>query len=58
MISCKSGTKTRGDFEKWLMSYDGLLSFQNIEKKSLYEAVEIIVWFIPSLSEEETLSIN
>lgn len=31
------------DFEKWLMSFDVELSFQNIRKKSLYEAVETIV---------------
>ena len=31
------------DFENWLMSFDISLSFQNIRKKSLYEAVEIIV---------------
>jgi hypothetical protein len=30
------------DFENWLMSFDISLSFQNI-KKSLYEAVEIII---------------
>jgi ATP-dependent exoDNAse (exonuclease V) beta subunit len=31
------------DFENWLESFDVGLSFQNIRKKSLYEAVEIIV---------------
>ena len=31
------------DFEQWLMSFDISLSFQNIRKKSLYEAVELIV---------------
>ncbi|MBG6060924.1 ATP-dependent exoDNAse (exonuclease V) beta subunit/very-short-patch-repair endonuclease [Flavobacterium sp. CG_9.1] len=31
------------DFENWLMSFDVSLSFQNIRKKSLYEAVETIV---------------
>ena len=31
------------DFEKWLESFDVSLSFQNIRKKSLYEAVELIV---------------
>ncbi|RVT78294.1 ATP-dependent helicase [Flavobacterium sufflavum] len=35
--------KQEADFEKWLMSFDISLSFQNIRKKSLYEAVEIIV---------------
>lgn len=31
------------DFEEWLMSFNVSLSFQNIRKKSLYEAVETIV---------------
>jgi ATP-dependent exoDNAse (exonuclease V) beta subunit len=31
------------EFENWLMSFDISLSFQNIRKKSLYEAVEIII---------------
>ncbi|WP_310379625.1 UvrD-helicase domain-containing protein [Flavobacterium sp.] len=31
------------DFENWLKSFDVNLSFQNIRKKSLYEAVEIII---------------
>ena len=31
------------DFENWLMSFDISLSFQNIRKKSLYEAVEVII---------------
>jgi ATP-dependent exoDNAse (exonuclease V) beta subunit len=35
--------KLEVDFEKWLMSYDISLSFQNIRKKSLYEAVEVII---------------
>ena len=35
--------KQEADFENWLMSFDISLSFQNIRKKSLYEAVEIIV---------------
>ncbi|RTY95770.1 exodeoxyribonuclease V subunit beta [Flavobacterium sp. GT3R68] len=30
-------------FEDWLMSFDISLSFQNIRKKSLYEAVETII---------------
>ncbi|WKL46422.1 UvrD-helicase domain-containing protein [Flavobacterium pectinovorum] len=30
------------DFEKWLLSFDVSLSFEDIRKKSLYEAVEII----------------
>ena len=37
------GYKNEADFEQWLMSYDISLSFQNIRKKSLYEAVEIVV---------------
>jgi len=35
--------KQEADFEKWLMRFDISFSFQNIRKKSLYEAVEIIV---------------
>lgn len=31
------------DFETWLESFNVSLSFQNIRKKSLYEAVEVIV---------------
>ena len=31
------------DFEEWLVSFDVELSFQNIRKKSLYEAVETII---------------
>jgi ATP-dependent exoDNAse (exonuclease V) beta subunit len=31
------------DFENWLTSFDISLSFQNIRKKSLYEAVEIVI---------------
>jgi hypothetical protein len=51
----RDGTKTRGDFEKWLMSYD-ISILSKHPKKSLYEAVEIIVSkFIPSPLEEETL---
>ena len=39
-------------FENWLMSFDISLSFQDIRKKSLYEAVEIIVskFLSPALS--------
>ena len=36
-------SKQEADFEKWLMSFDVALSFQNIRKKSLYEAVEVII---------------
>jgi ATP-dependent exoDNAse (exonuclease V) beta subunit len=31
------------DFEKWLLTFDVSLSFEDIRKKSLYEAVEIII---------------
>ncbi len=34
---------SEADFEKWLQDFDIQLSFQNLRKKSLYEAVEIIV---------------
>ncbi|TRX02254.1 UvrD-helicase domain-containing protein [Flavobacterium gawalongense] len=41
------------DFENWLMSFDVSLSFQNIRKKSLYEAVEtIIAKFLPPAPSE------
>jgi ATP-dependent exoDNAse (exonuclease V) beta subunit len=35
--------KQENAFENWLMSFDISLSFQDIRKKSLYEAVEIII---------------
>ncbi|WP_339658403.1 UvrD-helicase domain-containing protein [Flavobacterium frigidarium] len=35
--------KNEVDFENWLTSFDISLSFQNIRKKSLYEAVEIMI---------------
>ncbi|MEN2401427.1 UvrD-helicase domain-containing protein [Flavobacterium sp. MC2016-06] len=35
--------KKENDFEKWLLSFDVSLSFENVRKKSLYEAVEIII---------------
>ena len=35
--------KQEADFENWLVTFNVDLSFQNIRKKSLYEAVEIIV---------------
>jgi ATP-dependent exoDNAse (exonuclease V) beta subunit len=40
------------EFEKWLSEFDISLSFQDIRKKSLYEAVEIIVskFLSPTLS--------
>jgi len=31
------------DFEKWLLRFDVSMSFENVRKKSLYEAVEIII---------------
>jgi len=37
------GHTNETDFENWLESFDVSLSFQNIRKKSLYEAVEIII---------------
>jgi ATP-dependent exoDNAse (exonuclease V) beta subunit len=39
-----------GDFEKWLLTFDVSLSFEDIRKKSLYEAVEIIIskFILPS----------
>ena len=38
------------DFEEWLLKFDLKLSFKNLRKKSLYEAVEIIIttFFNPS----------
>ncbi len=35
--------KKESEFENWLTSFDISLSFQDIRKKSLYEAVELIV---------------
>ena len=35
--------KKESDFESWLMNFDVSLSFQNIRKKSLYEAVETVI---------------
>lgn len=42
--------KSEDDFEKWLLTFDVSLSFENIRKKSLYEAVEIIIskFILPS----------
>lgn len=39
------------DFEKWLLTFDVSLSFENIRKKSLYEAVEIIISKFVMISE-------
>ncbi|MEO6178089.1 MAG: UvrD-helicase domain-containing protein [Flavobacterium circumlabens] len=38
------------DFENWLLTFDVSLSFEDIRKKSLYEAVEIIIakFILPS----------
>ncbi len=35
--------RQEGEFETWLLGFDLKFSFQNLRKKSLYEAVEIIV---------------
>jgi ATP-dependent exoDNAse (exonuclease V) beta subunit len=41
------------EFENWLLSFDISLSFQNSRKKSLYEAVEIIIAkFLPPAPSE------
>ena len=42
-ISKGMAQKFESDFEKWLLTFDVSLSFENIRKKSLYEAVEIII---------------
>ncbi|RTZ05421.1 exodeoxyribonuclease V subunit beta [Flavobacterium sp. GSP6] len=43
------------DFENWLVSFNISLSFQDIRKKSLYEAVEVIIakFLSPALSKEK-----
>jgi ATP-dependent exoDNAse (exonuclease V) beta subunit/very-short-patch-repair endonuclease len=52
--------KQEADFENWLMSFDISLSFQNIRKKSLYEAVEVIIskFLSPALSKGEGAKAN
>ncbi|KAF2512075.1 UvrD-helicase domain-containing protein [Flavobacterium zhairuonense] len=42
--------KSEADFEKWLLTFDVSLSFGDVRKKSLYEAVEIIIskFILPS----------
>ncbi|MBP4138185.1 UvrD-helicase domain-containing protein [Flavobacterium geliluteum] len=41
--------RQENDFEKWLLTLDLSLSFEGIRKKSLYEAVEIIISkFLPA----------
>ena len=49
-ISKGMAQKSEVDFEKWLLSFDVSLSFENVRKKSLYEAVEIIIskFILPS----------
>ena len=42
-ISLGMAQKFERDFEKWLLTFDVSLSFEDIRKKSLYEAVEIII---------------
>jgi hypothetical protein len=57
MILQRDGTKKlEGDFEKWLMSYD-ISYLSKHPKKSLYEAVEIIVskFILQPLRRGETL---
>ncbi|WP_026728288.1 UvrD-helicase domain-containing protein [Flavobacterium denitrificans] len=42
--------KSETDFEKWLLTFDVSLNFEDLRKKSLYEAVEIIIskFILPS----------
>ncbi|MDR7372693.1 UvrD-helicase domain-containing protein [Flavobacterium aquidurense] len=42
-IAAGMSQRIENDFEKWLLSFDVSLSFEDIRKKSLYEAVEIII---------------
>ncbi|MEO8240053.1 MAG: UvrD-helicase domain-containing protein [Flavobacterium sp.] len=42
-ISLGMAQKFESDFERWLLTFDVSLSFEDIRKKSLYEAVEIII---------------
>jgi len=35
--------KTESDFQQWLLQFDIEISFTNIRKKSLYEAVELVI---------------
>ncbi|HJS01546.1 MAG TPA: UvrD-helicase domain-containing protein, partial [Flavobacterium sp.] len=48
--------KLEADFEKWLMQFDISLSFPDIRKKSLYEAVEIIISKFVSSSDQNSAS--
>ncbi|WJS95476.1 UvrD-helicase domain-containing protein [Flavobacterium johnsoniae] len=42
--------KVEKEFENWLLTFDVAFSFENVRKKSLYEAVEIIIskFILPS----------
>ncbi|MBZ4037345.1 UvrD-helicase domain-containing protein [Flavobacterium sp. 17A] len=42
--------KSEKEFEKWLLTFDVSFSFEDVRKKSLYEAVEIIIskFILPS----------
>lgn len=42
-ISQGMSNKQEKEFENWLVTFDISLSFQNLRRKSLYEAVEIII---------------
>jgi len=42
-IALGMSQKLEDNFEKWLLTFDLSLSFDDIRKKSLYEAVEIII---------------
>jgi ATP-dependent exoDNAse (exonuclease V) beta subunit len=42
-ISSGMEQKNESDFQNWLFQYDFEISFANIRKKSLYEAVELII---------------
>ncbi|MFW0736487.1 UvrD-helicase domain-containing protein [Flavobacterium sp. T12S277] len=42
-IALGMAQKWEGDFEKWLLTFDVAFSFEDVRKKSLYEAVEIII---------------
>jgi len=42
-IALGMAQRFENDFEKWLLTFDVSLSFEDIRKKSLYEAVEIII---------------
>lgn len=42
-IAAGMGFGTEKEFEQWLQHFDVTISFQDIRKKSLYEAVEVII---------------